>query len=348
MIAPMKTSGLIKDQTLGLPYGVEDLDPDVVVASKAPTRVRCYVRGCSHFLNTPRRGFKGDVCPEHGIRCHHSSAGATYSYVDVRRNIIASSETFATKVVGHPFKYESHRLGLEKSEDTVSWNVFRSFHEAAELKRLGEMITGIRSEVEPALYLWGVCCSDDDFDPWHLLIAARKRFESHLPVDRPKTEPDIALHLPGKYLVLIEAKFTSPNTYYERGPRKNNSSLTLDELLQIYSDPSLRLLNMQVASRANRVYYQLWRNTIFAEYMSRLDHANTKAFHVNLVREGSDRESAQEFGTMMSSAFASRFQQWTWEELYRLSNGQRRLGHLQRYMKTKTAGLRPAFRLSAQ
>jgi hypothetical protein len=63
-----------------------------------------------------------------------------------------------------------------------------------------------------------------------LLIAARKRFESDLPVERPYTEPDIMLHLPGRYLVLLEAKFTSPNTTYARGPRKDSQSLTLDEL----------------------------------------------------------------------------------------------------------------------
>ena len=348
MISSTATSQINDSSPSGLPYGIDDLDPEVVLASKKPKRVRCYVRGCRQLLHTPRRGFRGDVCPDHGIRCHHSSAGSTYSYVDVRRNIIASPETFASRVVGHPFKYESHRLGLERSEDTLSWNFFRSLYEAGELSRIGEMIAGVRSNVEPILYLWGICCSDIDFAPWHLLVDARRRFEFHLPVDRPLTEPDIALHLPGKYLILIEAKFTSPNTYYERGPRKNNSSLTLDELLQIYSDPSLRLLNMEAASKANRVYYQLWRNTTFAEYMSQLDHSNTKAYHVNLVREGSDYESAQEFETLISPAFTDRFQQRTWEELYRLCTGQRRLARLQRYMETKTAGLRPAFRLSAE
>ena len=330
-----------------LPYGINDLDPEAVVSSGQPKRVQCYVRGCQRVLRTPRRGFKGEPCPDHGIRCHHSSAGATYSYVDVRRNIIASRNTFATRIVGHEFKYESHRFGLEKSEDTVSWNVFRSFQEAGELSRIGALITGIPSEVEPALYLWGICCSDDEFSPWHLLVAARQRFESHLPVERPLTEPDIALHLPGKYLILIEAKFTSPNTCYERGPRRGNSSLTLDELLEIYSDPSLRLLNMQAAERTNRIYYQLWRNTIFAEYMSGLDHPDTKAYHVNLVRGGYDRNSAQEFHRLISPGCEDRFQQCTWEELYRLCGGTHRLDRLQLYLRTKTAGLRPAFKLSS-
>jgi ribonuclease Z len=70
------------------------------------------VRGCKHILRTPTRDEKGEACPIHGIRCHFSYSGATYSYADVRGNIIASPNLLATRIIGHPFKYESHRLGL--------------------------------------------------------------------------------------------------------------------------------------------------------------------------------------------------------------------------------------------
>ena len=122
-----------------------------------------------------------------------------------------------------------------------------------------------------------------------------RRFEANLPVDRPLTEPDIALHLPGRYLILIEAKFTSPNGYYSRGPRRDGGSLTLDELLGIYRDPGLVILDHRRAARAERVPYQLWRNMVFAEWMAREDHPYTRAFHVNLVREESETVSAEEF-----------------------------------------------------
>ena len=134
-------------------------------------------------------------------------------------------------------------LGAERSEDMLTWNVFRSLQEAGCLGKLARAITGDTSSVEPFLFLWGICLTDDDFNPWDLLIAARKRFEPNLPVVRPLTEPDIGIMLPGRYLILIEAKFTSPNTIYQRGPRKNSQSLTLDELLGIYHDPNLRILD---------------------------------------------------------------------------------------------------------
>ena len=328
-----------------LPYGIDDLDPQVVSEGEKPRRVRCYVNGCQQVLSTPTRAVKGDVCPDHGIRCHFSSAGATYAYADPARNIIASAREFKQQIIGHPFKYESHRLGLERSEDTLSWNVFRSLQKASALAQFANQITGETSMLEPFLYLWGIGVSINEFQPWDLLVAARQRFESNLPVERPLTEPDIALHLPGRYLILIEAKFTSPNTFYKQGPRKDRSSLTMEELLNIYQDEKLKCLNVRKAENSPRIPYQLWRNMIFAEWMAIADHPHTKAYHVNLVREGYEAKTAQEFSGLMSDKFQDRFQQCTWEQIYRTIESQPQLSRLQSYLSTKTAGLKKAFRI---
>lgn len=328
-----------------LPFGAHNLDPRVVCLSTSPRKVRCYVRGCGRILRTPTRYEAGETCPEHGVRCHYSSYGATYSYADVRQNAIASPDLLASRIIGHPFKFESHRLGSERSEDMLSWNVFRSFQEAGCLGMIGRLLTGDTSPLEPFLFLWGICLTDDACDPMDLLISTRKRFESNLPVERPLTEPDIMLWLPGRYLVLIEAKFTSPNTFYEKGPRKDAQSLTLTELLEIYRDPRLHILDYARASSATHVYYQLWRNMIFSEWMARKDHPNTKAFHVNLVREGHEKASAAEFHSLVRPEYQDRFLRLTWENIYRLALKQPQLSRLCRYLETKTAGLVRAFNL---
>ncbi len=330
---------------LTLPYGTKDLDPQVICVSQSPRRVRCYVRGCRHILRTPTRYETGEACPEHGIRCHFSYSGATYSYADARGNTIASPNLLATRIIGHPFKFESHRLGLERSEDAVSWNVFRSLQEAGCLGRFARAITGDTCTVEPFLYLWGICTSDDTFDPMELLIAARKRFESNLPVERPYTEPDIMIHLPGRYLILIEAKFTSPNTTYARGPRKDAQSLTLDELLEIYHDPQLQILAYRQAQMAPQVHYQLWRNMTFSEWMSREDHRNTRAFHVNLVREGFEKSAVAAFHRLVTPDFKDRFRRLTWESIYRSFAGNPALDTMCQYLENKTAGLVRAFNI---
>ena len=326
-----------------LPFGVHDLDPNIIQTKDEERSVLCFVNGCTQELKVPTRKYRGDVCSKHGIRCHYSSKRPTYSYIETGRNIIASAELFTNSIVGHPFKFESHRLGAERSEDALSWNVFRSLQEAGRLSDLGESITGIRSTIEPTLYLWGICLTEDMCEPWHLLIEARKRFESDLPVERPLTEPDIALHLPGKYLILIEAKFTSKNTHYKSGPRANDSSLTKDELVAIYQDSNLNIVNVKAAEKAERVFYQLWRNTVFAEWMSQLDHPNTLAFHVNLVMEGQDEDSAFEFRRLVNEQYQGQFQRMTWEQIYRNIQDDYGMSRLRRYLETKTAGLKPAF-----
>ena len=328
-----------------LPFGTHNLDPRAICLGDSPRRVRCYVRGCKRILLTPTRYSKGEPCPEHGINCHFSSAGATYSYRDVRGNAIASPDLLARRIVHHPFKYESHRLGNERSEDMLTWNVFRSLQEAGWLRRFARAITGDNCPVEPFLYLWGICLTEDAFDPWNLLIAARERFEAKLPVVRPLTEPDIGIILPGRYLILIEAKFCSPNTSYARGGRKDAQSLTFEELLGIYHDPCLRILDYARAASRSQVYYQLWRNMVFSEWMAKEDHSRTKAFHVNLVRRGFERASANEFHGLLNSQFKNRFRRITWESIYSLCLKNPELSKLCRYMETKTAHLIPAFNL---
>ena len=335
----------VSPDCVSLPYGVSDLNPQVERINDAPRTVRCYVRGCRHVLRTPTRNSPGEVCPDHGIRCHHSFSGSTYAYQDVRRNIIASQELFAQRIVGHPFKYESHRLGLEKSEDALSWNVFRSLQEAGRLGRLAAAITSREDPDEPYLFLWGICTTNDSCQPWELLVQARERFESHLPVKRPKTEPDIALYLPGRYLILIEAKFTSPNTFYEHGPRRDRQSLTLAELLTIFHEPGLRLLDHRRAATARRVAFQLWRNTVFAEWMSRRDGPNTRAYHVNLVRSGYEQESASEFSELISDGCEDRFRRMTWEQIFEITRDEPALTRMRAYLENKTAGLTKALRV---
>jgi hypothetical protein len=324
-----------------LPYGVPDLDPSVVVHPDDPDRVRCYVRGCQHFLRRPTRHARGEVCPDHGIYCHYSRYGATYSYRDVRRNIIASPDLFAQRIVGHSFKYESHRLGSENSEDALSWNVFRSLQEAGLLAAVAKLMTGEDHPQTPDLYLWGIRISDNSFEPWDLLIAARERFESNLPVKRPLTEPDIALHLPGKYLVLIEAKFTSPNPFYEQGPRRDAQSLTLDELLGIYRDDSLRILDYAKASSVDRIPYQLWRNMVFAEWMAKSESAQTKAYHVNLVRAQAVEATSPKFLGLIRASAIQHFHQVAWESFGRQVTNRQELLH--QYLLTKSCHLSRAF-----
>ncbi len=323
-----------------LPFGLLDLDPNVRIDPGPPLRMKCFIQGCERFLQPPARGYWGEVCREHGIRVHRSN---TFSYRDPRRNTIINPGLLA-RIIHHPFKFES-RFHLERSEDQVSLCVFRSFQEAHALNLIARFITGLEIDKEPRVFLWGLELTNDSLTPFELLIAARNRFESKLPVKRPGTEPDIMLYLPGAYLALLEAKFCSPNTYYADGPRKDNQSLTKNELLNIYSDPMLRILDRDKAAQADRVYYQLWRNMVFSEWMARSDGLGTQPYLVSLTRAGYENESCEHFAQMIRPEYRHHFSHLTWEELYVLAGLKPKLSTLRQYLLTKTANLLPAFKL---
>ncbi len=122
--------------------------------------------------------------------------------------------------------------------------------------------------------------------------------------------------------------------------------MTLDELLEIYRDPTLQILNYAKAKAAAQVHYQLWRNMTFAEWMAREDSPRTKAFHVNLVRDRFELAGTAEFHGLVNRGFRDRFRRLTWEGIYGLFSGNPALETMCRYLETKTAGLVRAFRLN--
>lgn len=332
-----------------LPYGIPDLDPNVQRHPFDSERSRCFVRGCTEWVRQARRGVPHVYCPDHGIRLHVSGNKPTYGYDHVERNCIVAHEELSQRIVRHPYKYDPSpdRLASENSEDMLSWNVFRSLAQAKLLSALVTKFFGIASTYEPDLYLWGIRINDGSFEGWHLLDRARHRFEQRLPVKRPQTEPDIALHAPGRYLILIEAKFTSPNTIYRPGIRKSATELTCEELLSIYHDTDNEILDIQAARRQPAIPSQLWRNMQFAEWMARYDHRETQAFHVNLVREVHESDTAETFQQLLRSDHHERFQRWTWEKLCCWFARLPGMEQCTQYLETKSSNLRPAFQLNS-
>jgi len=323
-----------------LPYGIPDLNPSIQTDPNSG-RIRCFVRGCSRMLLPPSRYKAGEYCPDHGIFCH---ASGTYSYRNPGRNIIVSKDVLTEGIIPHPFKFESGRFGSERGEDALTFNVLRSFQEAEALHLVASLFTGQEIVKQPRLFLWGIELTGNSLEPMELLIEARKRFESRLPVARPSTEPDLALYEPGHYIVLCEAKFTSPNPYYVRGPRKDAQSLTLDELVHIYTDATSRVLDEAKVEQADRIGYQLFRNIRFAEYMANLDSPWTVPYFVNLTRHGAENDTFEAFFRLVKPQFRNQIRHVFWEQLFALAGlTGKRLAPLQRYFLLKTEGLRPAF-----
>lgn len=328
------------------PYGLHDLVTSVEHDPGPPPRVRCYVLGCEHWVRPPAKGFKGEPCPDHGVFCHHSSGGVTLSYRDPRRNLLTDQALFMRRVRGNPHKVESHRFGLLNSEDACSWGIFRSLQNAGLLHVLAGAITGTTPTKEPLLWLWGLSSHDDRFEPWPLLHQARLRFEiDKLPVNRPLSEMDIALHVPGELLLVIEAKVLAPNPSAAWGaPRATPQSLTAEEVLHLYDGPEIRLIDRERVQAAGRLHTQLYRYLILADFMSSCDGPGTKPFLANLVRHGHEHDAAHAMFETLKPEFKDRFARITWEQIYHLTAPYWPLvSDLRQYMLSKPVGTRHGF-----
>jgi hypothetical protein len=319
-----------------IPYGTSEIEEDAASrysAARADSllsgeSVRCCIRGCRELLPRRHRGQEPSFCPKHGISM---SAKPTYIYRNPERNFIIG-KNIPTSIA----KVEKWRLGFETSEDALSWNVFVGIYALRGLAEAFESLTGTVASGEPELYLWGNRI-DADCTPWPDLYEVRKKLEKGMAIP---TEPDIMLRVPGQAIVLIEAKFGSPNGRLA-GKKDRLGSVT--DFLDRYrckegaADP----LNRKWISgqEDERILEQLCRNVIFAHWLA---SGREQPFVINLVR----REAANDEQLFLQHLAENevRFHVRTWEDIFGLPLIQsEQASVLRRYLENKTLNLLPAF-----
>jgi len=334
---------------------------------------RCPVIGCTAQLVTVDSQWGAmPCCQDHRIRIHGGSS--TFVYFDgaspeqkraaAMRNIRFEPNAFAN-ILGNPAKAETHRICNETSEDALTWNVFSALLRANALSRVASTLAGVKMAAPAQLYLWGLpialdgAQSDSQFGP---LINARSKFEAG--IRRFHTEPDIIVHLPGELLILCEAKFTSGNTVAKAGASevsRGEKPRTMSGIAERYHTPDVTCATSRFASTGAPAFYsQLYRNMVFASYMS--EELGVPWILVSLVSElqcgralgvKSGATSRPEYDD--PTAFAqevlgpnlqNRFVRYSWERLYSdhvASDGN--LTRLADYMRNKSAFCTKAFDL---
>lgn len=323
-----------------LPFGLADLSQEVTGRSTTTlgrtfyrgNKMRCPVAHCDHFIEPSSRGRHRETCPAHNISVSRSP---TYIYAEshVTENLIVGRGVFQEIK-----KAERGRMGHENSEDALTWNTFVGLLALGTLNEVFRQFTGIVVESnEIELIIWGNRISASGIEPWMQLAQLQRRLE---PLHRQGTEPDVILRLPGRAIVLVEAKFGSANSYLAKA--------RISEYLQRYvsrhgkADPLNRLW---IAEQGDRVILgQLMRNVIFAHWLA---GEGERPFVVNLLREKSLGDSGSTFAQHLNSGTVE-YGVRTWESLIAppILQGERGRS-LYRYMSDKTYSLRRAFEMPA-
>lgn len=328
------------------PFGLNELEEDAASRYTPNARdslirtdtIRCCVRGCNQWLAKRKRGQRDPniYCPVHDISV---STSPTYVYRDDRRNFIIDIDIL-NRV--KPLKVESWRLGNERSEDAVSWNVFRGLSGLRGLVDAFYALTEMQIDTEPELYLWGIKVSDDQPRVWTKLLEVRRTLENGVGIP---TEPDIILRVPGKAIVLIEAKFGSSNGTME-GQEERFGAVA--EFLNRYpclegaADP----LNREWIEKQSpgHVLQQLVRNVVFAQWLA---EEGEVPIVVNLVRASEEVNVCERMASHLATDGPVHFRRATWEGLSKLSL----LTHddaapLRHYLTNKTNQLAAAFHMN--
>ena len=274
-------------------------------------------------------------CPIHRIRIHAGSR--TFVYYDgedanskrvaALRNILFEKSYFDKYILGNKQKAETHRFCNETSEDALTWNVFSRLAREASLARLLSHQTAAQQNVEPELYQWGLRIDLRDQTAPEVLPAlthARERFERG--IAKFLTEPDIMLYVPGRMLVVIEAKFTSGNSIATNSAAKDlvgQKPKSCSGILNRYSIPPLLGHTVRTSPTSEPFYSLLYRNLVYAIFMAQelgvpwtlLSLVTRSRFGEN-HRDAGFRDPTPFVRSVLPESSDGGFRLYSWEELY--------------------------------
>lgn len=341
-------------------FGIDDL----YLTSQRPVNA-CPIIDCN---KKPMLHNKFLICIKHGLIIHRS----TYVYYNgdspeqkkkaCLRNLLPFGRDFAfNHILANPYKAESYRLGFEKSEDALTWNIFGGFLYYGRLHKIYKQLTG--EEASPnqlELFLWGLKIDFSSpprlkVEPWPCLLKVQKALESD--IKKYRTEPDIMILGP-THLVCIEAKFTSGNTLALSGEIVEGEKPTsLEGLKERYIGRNkIWKLPVKLEDFEDKVVHsQLFRMLVFTGTMAKLE--KRKWIVANLVSKTQwDEKKAKlnkynDFGDptpSIPSGVRENFKFISWEDdVYdKILKADPALVKLSEYMKNKTASLEKAFKIS--
>jgi len=268
----------------------------------------------------------------HGFPAARFRASPTFVLDDPLENILVGADL--VRSIGSWGKAES-RMGHENSEDAVSWNVFRSLQEGGRLAHALELLSGVAPDSEPELYAWGRRIMLDGTAAWPELVAARTQLEPRL---KQQTEPDICLRVPGRALVIVEAKLGSTMASCRDDDHKR-------AWIARYRPWGVGVLNEAVLRSAHpsQLPEQLLRNVLYAHHLTR--NTGECPVVVGLTR-AVDRDPVHVAHPFLTDQAAVEVVHRTWEDIHAFFVEDDGMPGLRRYFERKSYRLRPAFRLS--
>lgn len=293
------------------------------------TTVECPVIGCRNIVSRKRRCDKlseKHKCKKHNIYIFPS----TFEYSNVFDNFLDNSIR-ETEVFIKINKYKREcRMGRERSEDALTWNIFRYLENNGLLQEYIKYITGKDKNINDVIY-WSYSLKEKN--QWKILNEARIEFGETI---EKGTEPDIIIETDDTIL-FIEAKFTSSNKTSGSNHDAINYHITnTKKYLTGGNDLFKRIFMRTYNDIILDQKYELLRMWLIGNWIA--NRKQKKFILINLVPDGKEKDIETYFKPMIVENESSKFKRITWESIGNYLNIKDGNKMIIEYLNNKTIG----------
>ncbi len=284
-------------------YYFNDLRTERVITEK---HVPCPVKGCSVQVQRQKKIFQRlepFKCQKHDIYISPS----TFEYENFESNLLWKSPEDLDLLERIFAEKRESRMARERSEDAVTWNVFRYLEKSGLLKNYLDSISRSGNEDARIIYWSFDAMTGGVYEP---LIRARGEFGEKVQLG---SEPDLIIETEGN-IYFIEAKLDSGNKTRPSKPddRKKYETGGSNWFAEVFKS------GVDFDKVANKEsFYELMRFWLLGTWIAN-NQLNYNFYLINLVLNKKERDVEHQFGRHIDYNETRAFKRVTWEQIYAL------------------------------
>jgi len=279
-------------------FGAKELKESIEITE---TTVECPVKGCSEKVEMQRKFFKREdrfKCPKHNIYFSPS----TLEYQSELDNLLWKDKADLDLLKKIKKVKRESRIARDRSEDAVTWNVFRFLERNNFVeKTLGSIICATLES--PEVMYWSY--SQRENSSWSKLNKARTEFGEEI---KRSSEPDVIIKT-NTSLLFIEAKLTAKS---ETVPSDTGNSKRYETGGDNWFSKVFSSDYKTVAITDKK--YELLRFWLLGTWIAKQQNLNF--YLINLVLSERDKNIETIFKRHICENQRIKFIRITWENIY--------------------------------
>lgn len=283
-------------------YGLRDLKPRIAITKNT---VECPVNGCSQIVERQRGLFLREekfLCPNHKIYISPS----TFEHTDKTENLLWNHEDDLVLLNNIFVVKRESRMTRDRSEDALSWNVFRWLEKTNQLGNVLSHIVHAEGVFTDLIY-WSYSAKAKG--SWQELNKARLEFGETI---QRGSEPDL-IALTDKSLFFIETKLTASNNV--RPSNLNNRKKYITGGNEWHKQVFVSDFDA-VAIQGKK--YELFRFWLLGSWLAK--EMNRDFYLINVVPAEKETDIEARFTSHIRTSENRKFKRVSWEEIYHCVN----------------------------